>query len=179
MPNVSRDLVADVIENGIRRPIELLMRQHFYPAALILAYSGMDTMAFLNMPAARTDVMRSDFIEWADKYLHLSANPQLTGRDLYAARCSVLHGGAYSRLSRGGECSLIHHFARGSDFDQSTSAAPFEKTAVTVSVENLVTAFFLAVDSFLGEVSEDEHRAEAVQKRLKYLQTTLPYGPKA
>lgn len=179
MPNVSIDLVAGVIENGIKRPIELLIRQHFYPAALVLAYSGIDTMAFLNMPAARTDVMRSDFIEWAGKYIHFPVDSRLTGRDLYAARCSVLHGGAYSRLSRGGECRPIRHLARGLDLDLAADAPPSEEEAVMISVEDFVAAFFLGVDAFLADVSEDENRAAGVQQRLKYLQTTLPYGLKA
>lgn len=179
MPNVSTGLVAAVIENGIKRPIELLIRQRFYPAALVLAYSGIDTMAFLNMSAARTDVMRSDFIEWAGKYIHLPVDSQLTGRDLYAARCSVLHGGAYSRLSRGGECRPIRHFARGSDLDMAANAPPSEEEAVVISVEDFVAAFFLGVDAFLADVSEDGNRVDAVQQRLTYLQTTLPYGPKA
>ncbi len=143
------ELAAVVIERGIKRPIEILLQQRSYPAALILIYSGMDTMAFLSMPAAKTDVMRSDFIAWAQQYIRL---PGFVGADLYGARCSVLHGGAQSRFVREG---------RG--------------RAIVVTPENLAKAFFEGVDRCLLEIASDAGRTETAEHRLKELLDSLPY----
>ena len=146
------DFVKAVIEGGIKRPIELVMNAGHYPAALVLTYSGMDTMAFLNMAAERSDVMRSDFITWAERYIQLPG-AGITARDLYGARCSVLHGGAPSRLSRGAECRPVH-----------------------VSVPDLVSAFFRGVDLFLAEIEKVPSQAAVVARRLGYLAAAMPYS---
>lgn len=188
MPEVRQHLVLSVIENGIKQPIGLMLERRYYPAALVLTYSGIDTMAFLNMPAANTDVMRSDFIHWAEKYMKLSPEDAITGRDLYAARCSVLHGGAHSRLSRGGDCKLLRHMPATSAVP-GDPAVPLGKephahnqahnnahnNVATVIIEDLVAAFFEGVHRFLDDASRDEEKASLVELRLRYLVQTSPY----
>jgi hypothetical protein len=142
-------LVQIVIERGIKRPIGMLLQQHAYPAALILIYSGMDTMAFLSMPAARTDVMRSDFIAWAQQYIQL---PGFVGADLYGARCGILHGGAQSRFTREG---------RG--------------RVVVIAPEELAKSFFEGVDLCLRDIANDPGRTETAERRLRELLDNLPY----
>ena len=185
MPELPQHLVVAVSENGIKRPIELLLERRHYPAALVLTYSGVDTMAFLNMRAASSDVMRSDFIQWAEKYIRLSPEGAITGRDLYAARCSVLHGGAHSRLSRGGDCKLLRHIAAESDIPHNPAAPPgkepdAQNSVTTVFIEDLVAAFFRGIDRFLRDVSDDNEKASLVETRLHYLVQTSPYmdGPR-
>ncbi len=141
--------VHTVIEDGIKRPIGLLLDAHCYAAAVILTYSGMDTMAFLNMPAERTDVMRSDFIEWAGRYVKIAGPAPPAGADLYGTRCSVLHGGAPSRFTREGRARLIRH-------------SPAD-------VAELVSAFFGGVDQFLADLANDTDRAEIARRRLEEL----------
>ena len=181
MPQLRHALVASVIENGIKQPIQLLLETHHFPAALVLSYSGMDTMAFLNMPAAKSDVMRSDFIQWANQYVALPSDAPITGRDLYAARCSVLHGGAHSRLSRGGECKLLLHIGdepsrdRNTDIIVTPGQSDVNNGSVTVWVSQLVAAFFDGIDRFLADVSERGEKAYLVEQRLEYLVETSPY----
>jgi hypothetical protein len=180
MPELRQDLVVSVIENGIKQPIQLLLERRQYPAALVLTYSGIDTMAFLNMPARKTDVMRSDFIQWAENYIKLSAKEAITGRDLYAARCSVLHGGAHSRLSRGGDCKLLRHVTAESPVPRDSATMlgkepDPQNTAVTVVIEDLAAAFFRGVDRFLNDASHDEEKASLVELRLDYLVHSSPY----
>src|SRR6185437_5506646 len=133
--------IEAVIENGIKRPIRLLMDAHCYPAAVILTYSGMDTMAFLNMPTNRSDVMRSDFIAWAERYVKIAVPDPPTGNDLYGTRCSVLHGGAPSRFTREGRGRLIRHTV-----ETATDAN-------TVAIRELVSAFFAGVDQFVADLA--------------------------
>jgi hypothetical protein len=148
MPDLA-ELTQIVVERGIKRPIEILLQQRYYPAALILIYSGMDTMAFLSMPVGKTDVMRSDFIAWAQQYIRL---PGVVGTDLYGARCSILHGGAQSRFIREG---------RG--------------RPIVIAPEELAKAFFDGVDRCLLDITNDAGRTETAERRLRELLNDLAY----
>lgn len=143
MSGLDAAAVEAVIERGIKRPIRLLLEARCYQAAVVLTYSGMDTMAFLNMPANRIDVMRSDFIAWAERYVKIRLPDPPTGKDLYGTRCTVLHGGAESRYTREG---------RGRN--------------LPVPAAELVRAFFAGVNQFFAELSGDIERAEVANTRL-------------
>jgi hypothetical protein len=159
--------IKRVIENGIKRPVLLLLESECLPAALILTCSGIEMMAFLNMPPDKLDVTRSDFIGWADQYMvpYLSQNAsgqQITGKDLYGARCSALRG-TDSRLAREGHCRLIRY------------ASSNAGDVVTIGVEELVDAFSRGIDSFLAQVLADEARAAIITHRLDQMLKTLPF----
>src|SRR5215469_4625603 len=147
MPELNKGSVEAVIEKGIKHPIRLLLEAGCYPAVRVLTYSGMDTMAFLGMPATKVDVMRSDFIAWAEQYIKIDLRDPPTGQDLYGMRCSILHGGAPSRFTREGRGRPIEH----------------------VTVDELVRAFFTGVDQFLAELALDETRAALANRRLEEL----------
>ena len=61
--------------------------------ALAMVYVGIDTMAWLGLPVDQEKQGRQDFYRWVDTYLKADTNQpyQYVGRDLYAARCAVLH----------------------------------------------------------------------------------------
>ena len=59
MVDPNRDPIINVIHNGIKRGIRVALENNCLPAALILIYSGIDTMAYLNMPADQDDVHRA------------------------------------------------------------------------------------------------------------------------
>jgi hypothetical protein len=159
MPDLP-ELVQIVIGRGIKRPIEILLGQQFHPAALILIYSGMDTMAFLSMPAAKADVMRSDFIAWVAQYIRLPGFEHSVGPDLYGARCSVLHGGAQSRFTREGRGRVVLY----------SGSSP-----LVVTPEELAKAFFEGVDRCLLDIANDAGKAEIAGRRLRELLNGLPY----
>lgn len=172
MPAPTQFVLRAVIENGIKRPIRILLGHHCHPAALVVTFSGMDTMAYLNMPAAKSDVMRSDFIAWTGKYMRVAGGQQLTGDDLYGARCSVLHGGAHSRFSREGRGKLVSFGAPGSSSRGARDAAQ-----LSISVDVLAAAFFSAIDAFLADLARDEQKASVAHTRLENLLRLMPYQP--
>jgi hypothetical protein len=152
MLRLNAGAVEAVIENGIKRPVRLLLEAHCHQAAIVLTYSGIDTMAFLNMPAKRPDLMRSDFIAWAERYIKIAMPDAPNGKDLYGTRCTVLHGGAPSRFTREGKGRRVQ-----------------------VPVLELVSAFFTGVDQFLAELADDAVRAEIANRRLNELRATGTY----
>jgi len=150
------------LENGIKRPIRLLLEAQCYPAALTLIFSGIEIMSYLNLPSPRSDVMRSDFISWAERYLTPLLEPKIGGKDLYGARCTALRG-VDSRLVREGQCRMIRY-----------RTTP--ENAIVISVEALANAFFLAVDQFLRDQLQDHRKAEILSKRLDQMRKTLPFS---
>src|SRR5437016_9238596 len=103
--DLSLDPIINVIHKGIRRGIQVTFENGCLGSCLILIYAAMDAMASLERPANVKSVRREDFIAWADKYIRFPCKEQLTGIDLYGARCALIHQyGIESDLSRGGDC---------------------------------------------------------------------------
>jgi hypothetical protein len=175
MANLSRDPVINVVHNGIKRGIRVALENECYAAAVILIYSGIDTMAYLSMPAGQEDVRQKDFIEWADKYIRFPCKERLTGLELYGARCGMLHSYSItSRRSREGKCRQIGYV------DQSVPEVCYNPAVSTelvlVSVRALVEAFFNGTDRFLIDVFSDKERAKIAEQRFKTLVHQLPFG---
>src|SRR5688500_7661235 len=103
MNDLNDDPIFNVIQNQIKRSIKVLIENACHGAALILIYSGMDTMAFLGMPDNQQEVKAPDFIAWATRYIKFSGKEQVTGLELYSARCGMLHTySPYSKITRNG-----------------------------------------------------------------------------
>jgi hypothetical protein len=174
MADLSRDPIANAINNGIKRDIRVALENNCLGAAVILVLSGMDTMAYLGMPPNQENVTRTDFVRWADGYIKFPCKEQLTGMDLYGARCAMLHNyGTASDLSRQGKCRQVGYM------DKSIPEVCFEPTVakdvVMLSVPALAEAFFCGVDRSLIDLFADRNRASIAEQRLKNLVQAIPY----
>jgi len=71
------------------RGIDACIEKKLTAPALILIYSGIDTVGWIDS----TDdyATRTSFINWVDAYLLKAKQLQCTALDLYAARCGLLH----------------------------------------------------------------------------------------
>jgi hypothetical protein len=176
MSDFSQDPIVNVIHNGIKKPIRLLLDNECYPATIILVYAGMDTMAFLSMPANQTDVKREDFVRWTERYIHFPCQDRLSGLDLYGARCSVLHThGIDSALSRGNKCRLIgyaDHMVPEVRYNPGVS-----KDLVMVSIRGSADAFCAGVDRFLIDLFADKAKAQVAERRFQRMHHTLTPSP--
>ncbi len=172
--DLSRDPIVNVVQNGIKKGIRVAVENECWMAVVTLTLSGMDTMAYLGMPAGKEDVSKRDFVEWVDRYVRFDGPLQLTGLDLYGARCGVLH--AYrtaSRLSREGKCrQVIYKYQRGG---QPIHYRPeVDPSVVIVSIEALVEAFFSGVDRFLVDLFKDKSRGALADQRFHGMFHILP-----
>jgi len=122
-------------------------------------------------------VGKADFIAWAKNYIQISGSEQLTGEDLYGARCSMLHAyGVRSRMSRAGKCRLIGYMNKSEPpvrFNPKVS-----KELVLVSLPALAAAFFAGVDRYLVDIFADGRRAPLAEERFKGLLHQLPTAGK-
>jgi hypothetical protein len=134
---------------------------------------GIDAMAYLALKASNEDVTRSDFVRWVDRYLKFRCEEQLTGLDLYGARCAMLHSYAMaSDLSRKTKCRQVGYM------DKSVPAVRYapnvSKDMVLVSVPALADAFFCGVDKSLVDLFLDK-KAPIAEQRLKKLLQAMPF----
>lgn len=174
MTDLRRDPIINAVHNGIKGGIRVAIENDCLGSAVILILSGIDSMAYLAMPATQDDVTRSDFVRWAEQYIKFPCNEQLTGLDLYGARCAMLHNyGIASDLSRKGKCRQIGYM------DRSVPEVRFEpkvsRDLVLVSVPALADAFFFGVDKFLVDLFVDKKKASVAEQRLEKLVQAMPF----
>jgi len=173
MIKLSRDPIINVVHNGIKQDIRVLLDNKRYRGVLILVYSGIDTMAFLGIPESQVEVKPSDFINWGDKYIEFSCDEQVTGEELYSARCGILHTySPHSRSSRSGKCRIIGYMDKG--VPEVRYNPQKSKDLVMVSIPALVNALFAGVDGFLIDLYSNSEKARIADARFRNLLHQLP-----
>jgi hypothetical protein len=165
---VNADPFINAINGGIREDIAFNLKHERYRATLILVYSAIDAMAFLNMPESQHEVQRGDFIAWASRYIRFSGDEQLTGEDLYGARCAVLHSyTGQSKMSRFGQCRELVYIHKSTK--EPVTAHRTFKNNFLVSIDALITALFRGMDEFLPLLFADPQKSTIAETRLQKL----------
>ncbi len=173
MRSIERDPINNAIYGGIKRGIEVTIERDCLGSAVILILSGIDSMAYLGMPANQQNVKRDDFVGWADRYIRFPCQDQLTGLDLYGARCAMLHSyGVVSKLSREGQCRKVGYMNKS--IPEVRYNPNVRKDLVLVSVPALAEAFFRGIDRFLVDLFSDRNRAKIAETRLREFIQRLP-----
>jgi hypothetical protein len=165
MKSILTDPIISVIYGEIKRGIRVAIENECFASAVILIFSGIDTVAWLGMPEDQQNVTKNYFIKWVDGYIKFPCDEQLTGLDLYGARCAMLHShGVASDLSRKGHCRMVGYVARS--VPEVRYNPEVDKSLVLVSVLALAEAFYNGVDQFLVDLFANKKRAEVAEKRL-------------
>ena len=159
------DPIENVINNGIKRDINIALDNKCYRAAVILIYAGIDAMAYLNLEEEKNEVTKIDFISWADNYIKMEGETEVGGIELYSARCSILHTyGAHSSLTRKGKSRVIGYM------NESVPIVRYrpdvDKDLVLISVPALRDAFFQGIDDFIAEVLENQRKEKLFEERM-------------
>ncbi len=177
MPNsFSRDPIHSAIYDGIKRGISVCLANECFGSAVILTYSGIDTIAFLDMPANQVNVKCKDFVQWCEKYIQFSGKEQLTGLELYSARCGMLHTfGVESRATRSGDCRKLGYMDRSDP--EIRFCRDTDPDFALVSIEALAMAFFDGIDRFLVDLFADSAKAPIAEQRLRKLVGAIPVPP--
>jgi hypothetical protein len=166
--------VTNVIVDGILKPIHLLLDNGYWRAALVLLYSGMDAMAFMSLPEGKNAVTRKNYLGWAEQYIRFPCREQVTGLELYAARCGVLHtftpDSELSRENRVRRIIYVSHHMPEVSYD-----AVVARNVVLVSVEGLFEAFTKGMEQFLEDLLADSAKRELSLKRLAEMFHHIPY----
>lgn len=137
--------------------------------ALILIYSAIDILSWLNRPASKSDVSKSDFIDWVDRYLLPNSKLLCSSVDLYGARCGLVHSyQAESKLSRDGKAKQLWYAWGTGDVTKLTNKiqqAKLDEIAVAISVDDLVNALEQGISKFQSSLDADFAHAKTVYER--------------
>lgn len=136
---------------------------------LILIYSTIDILSWLNRPASKPDVTKSDFISWVDQYLLPGSTLMCSSIDLYAARCGIVHSyQAESKLSREGKAKQIWYAWGEADVTRLMTKihqAKLNGIAVAVHIEELFKALGQGISNFLSSLDAVPSHAKIVCER--------------
>jgi hypothetical protein len=167
MPDLNRNPIINAIQKGIKDDIDYNWKGGRHRATILLIFAAVDAMAYLNMPASQSDVVRRDFIDWTDRYLRFSGHTQLSGTDLYGARCGMLHTYTLqSKMSREGKCRMLMYV---NDMPGDPVRDAGHPKYILVSIAGLKIALFSAIDCFFVDVFASPERAKVADKRLQKL----------
>lgn len=147
-------------------------------ACLMQIYVYIDTLAYFGMPSSKEKNSKSDFIEWADKYLKAEKeqNYQYRGKDLYGARCALLHTfsseGNY-HIENQDIIRFGYHDGGRHYYDPKV-----DDTLVIIGVASFVNDFVTAVTNFLQDIKKriaDENEKSILEERLKKILNIVPF----
>ncbi|MGL0785735.1 hypothetical protein [Xanthomonas translucens] len=124
---------------------------------LVLIYTTIDSLGWL----AYGDMEKSAknrFVHWAATYLMPSLSSEFSALDLYAARCSILHGLSWeSNLSQTRQTKhLIYAMGKNTDTAPELSKAFFsDRTVACLHVEKFISSLRTSFSDFYEQVKGD------------------------
>jgi hypothetical protein len=167
---MSKDILQKHLDE-LTGAIRLTLKAKKHIPTLILIYSAIDILAWLNRPLKQKDVERRDFISWVDQYLLRESKLLCSSMDLYAARCAIVHSyQAESKLSREGKAKQIWYAWGQADVDrlrERIQKAKLNQIAVAVHVEDLVEALEHGIYKFITWIDSNHNEAKKVYSRVK------------
>lgn len=144
-------------------------------ASVAMAFICIDALANLSRPASKMKVTRSDFIGWVDTYLqaHLDQPYKYRGKDVYAARCALLHTyGSEAELHEEDSDIIMFGYHDGGMHQYNQSV---ERRLAIIGTKSFVNDVIHAVESFLNKCMEDASLKQLVESRLEKVLQTMPY----
>lgn len=164
--------------DNIIKSIELCLNAKLQISSLVLLYSGIDIVAWLNRPVSKERATRKDFIRWVDDYLLLNTNIKYEAIDLYAARCAIVHSySSSSRLSKKGEAKEIYYSYGKANIKslQNDIDRRSKKSAVAIHINDLLEAFKEGIEKFKLSIKNDKEKEKIVCGRAnKYFFVNMP-----
>jgi len=144
-------------------------------ASVAMAFICIDTLAGLGMPEDKERVTRADFKEWVDKHLkaHEDQPYQYRGKDVYAARCALLHKyGSEAGLHKKDPDTIKYGYHDGGKHEYNPAV---EKGLVLIGTKSFINDVVHAVESFMKICQNDPLLRHRVEKRLPSLLQTKPF----
>ena len=144
----------------LQNSIALLREHGFITPLLILTYSLIDILSWLDRSEDHDDVTRTDFQKWTDFYIRPENNLGCTSIDLYGARCSLVHSlSSESMLSRKKEANRV--FYVWGNFKEETLLEMIKETGsderiIPLRIKNLITEINRGINEFIDSKGNNE-----------------------
>lgn len=150
------------------KPIEMLHKEQYLEAALMLTYAGIDQISWLSNRSEETG--GAEFKAWVEEYLNLDAIG-CSSNDLWAARCGLLHtAAAESRDFRGGKAKLVY-YCDGAVRDSKNA----NSNEVVVHVTNLLVSFIQGAACWVCDCENDPAKLAVIEKKAARVLSWRPY----
>jgi len=144
-------------------------------ASLAMAYICIDALANLARPLNKQRVTRSDFKEWVDTYLktHPEQPYHYRGKDVYAARCALLHTyGSEVELHEEDPDTIIFGYHNGGKHQYNPD---INRGLAIIGTKSFINDVIIAAESFLENCRNDASLRHRVESRLNKFLKAFPY----
>jgi len=161
---------------NIIESITLCIKNKYFIPSLSLIYSGINIMAWFDLPIKQLDVTGKDFTSWAEKYLLPNSNLECNAVDLWAARCGIIHTSSFSlKKSREGKAREIYYAWGNKRVEDLKKIILFYKEdAVAIHIDDLFNAFKKGIDEFRTDIRISFDKRRSVYNRTKkYIFTNI------
>lgn len=157
----------DRVFQQIRESADMLLANELSLPTLILIYSIIDTLGWVNRPAAKDSSDRHDFMAWVNDFLLPASGISATAEDLYAARCGVVHSHSFeSTMSRMGKARrILYSYGRADHRILEQLAANHAATDVALKIETLIAALDAGFAKFKAALATNPAHAQLVDER--------------
>jgi hypothetical protein len=136
-------------------------------ASVAMAFICIDALASLSRPASKMKVTQPDFIGWVDTYLqaHPDQPYQYRGKDVYAARCALIHTyGSKAELHNKDFDLIMFGYHDGGNHQYNPNV---ERRLAIIGTKSFVNDVIQAVESFLKKCMKDALLKQLVESRLE------------
>ncbi|HUB63644.1 MAG TPA: hypothetical protein VL996_04235, partial [Methylocella sp.] len=159
--------------------IQLCLTNHLQMPALTLIYCGIDFMATLGQQPDNKPNGKERFVHWADFNMDCQKRLGVSGIDLYAARCGIVHSYTMdSDLSQKGQACRIFYAWGNADIEEPKQVLQsLGRTEKILKIEALFEAFAHSVETFGERLEHDQNFLSLVLERSRKLFCDQPFFP--
>ncbi len=149
--------------------------------ALLLLFTGIDLLAWLEAPGDQAELRGSDFKSWCLRYLLPESGLECNANELWAARCALLHNAAAEarELRKAGTRTIVYTTAADRPETAPVAASDTKAECVTVAVPALRDAFHQAVTRYCEEFDQPDVPAAREAALLRRAARVLDGWPRA
>jgi hypothetical protein len=159
----------DMLEKHLRDLFAAIIhcyRNQLLMPCLVLLYAGIDVAASLEPSVAKG--VGDRFEKWVDRYMLSGRSLSCTAKELYAARCGVVHTFTPdSNISKAGSARVIGYAYGNAELkklDEATTLSGRQGLQVNVHLSDLIEAFHAGYETYLKEAFADSARWNEVMR---------------
>ena len=150
---------------------ELLEKRRIIPS-LILIYTAIDGFSSL-ANRDKPDKGRSVFMGWVKTWMLNHLNSKCNEKDLYSARCAVLHQMvSESEMTREGDARRIYYTwgnRESKSLQIKLDNSPLKDSALAVKVEDIFWAFRRGMSDCMQQIEKDQSWQKSFDKKAEKL----------
>lgn len=154
--------------------LKALDESDFPAAAVVMTFLGIDMMAYLSLPIDKSKQTRKDFMAWVDQYMecHPEQPYKYRGKDLYAARCALLHAfSAETEMHATDDDIFVISYHDGGKHAYDPA---IDKRFVVLGTKSLINDYIAGVEKFLQKAIADDDLRLRISSKINGVIQTIP-----